>query len=216
MTKLRNAVLAGVLVAGIGGAGVLTAAPAFAAQVATPGGTLISATGTAGQDLDVAMTGTAWTLSDPVGAVQIELGLPAGTVWQNSFNGVPGTERIPGNPAQGYTTSIGGLVYTIYPQGNTGIWTLQINTSDLSPTITDVKIPTLKLGQVTPTALQTQLTFNLKQTTDEVQPSATFTWTAAQPDTPVIAPAIGGAAAIAGIGLAGIVLVRRRRNTEQA
>ncbi|MET3568005.1 hypothetical protein ABIC47_003519 [Leifsonia sp. 563] len=215
MTKLRNAVLAGVLVAGIGGAGVLTAAPAFAAQVATPGGTLISATGTAGQDLDVAMTGTAWTLSEPLGAVHIELGLPAGTVWQNSFNGVPGTERIPGNPAQGYTTSIDGLTYTIYPQGTTGIWTLQINTPGLVPTMTEVKIPTLKLGQVTPTALQTQLTFDLRQTTDEIKPSATFTWTEDQPDTPVIAPAIGGAAAIAGLGLSGIVFLRRR-NAEQA
>lgn len=216
MTKLRNAVLAGVLVAGIGGAGILTAAPAFAEIVATPGGTLISATGPIGQDLDVAMTGTAWTLSEPTGIISVELGLPAGTVWRNSFNGVPGTENSPGNPDKGFGTTIDGVNYNLFPHGATGIWTLQINTTGLVPTITEVKIPTLKLGQTTPAPLQTQLTFNIKQLTGEPEISGTFTWTEDQPDTPVIAPAIGGAAAIAGIGLAGIVLVRRRRNAEQA
>jgi len=219
MTKLRNAVLAGVLTLGIGGAGLLTAAPAFAAPTAADGGgVLVGATAQAGQDLDVAMTGPAWVLSEPVSVVNISLGQPAGTVFRNSFNGVPGTERTPGSPQYGFTTVIDGLRYTVYPNGVTGVWTLTIDSpiTGVDASITTVNIPTLKLGQVTPGPLQAAMTWGLPQVAGETQPSATFTWTEDQPDTPVIAPAIGGAAAIAGIGLAGIVLVRRRRNTEQA
>jgi len=218
MTKVRNAVLAGVLAAGIGGAGVLTAAPAFAAQVATPAGSLISATGKAGTDLDFAMTGPAWTLSENQANVTVDLGTLPGVEFRNSFNGVPGTEIVPGDPSKGFKTTIGDVGYVLAPNAVSKIWYIRLeeavpgNGADL----TTVTIPTLKIGQTTTGAQQTVISLNLRATTNEIQPSAVFTWTEDQSDTPVIAPAIGGAAAIAGIGLAGIVLVRRRRNAEQA
>jgi hypothetical protein len=205
MTKLRNAVLAGVLVAGIGGAGVLTAAPAFAVTTVTGGGTLLDATAPAGQPIDLVVQGGTYTFSEGLTAVDFQVTLPPGVT--------PVTQGIQVN---GITYRMGRL---------NGGWGITIRTG---VQFTSITLPTFQVTEDTPGALQGEVTYDLLQSatgfsgdpwtqyTDDIPMKATVTWTQDEPDTPVIAPAIGGAAAIAGIGLAGIVLVRRRRNAEQA
>lgn len=214
MTKLRNAALAGVLALGIGGAGVLAAAPAYAAPSASyDGGTLNSQTGPAGTDLDLSFNGNLWKFSEGVRDTFMHITIPEGTRFINSFNGVPSATSW---------TIIDGHLWNLVPTADPRVWDLHYaETQAYAYDVTDFRAPTLKLSQVTPGALQGSVTVDLVRLhdvngytyiTDEVQPpSATFTWTVDQVDTPVIAPAIGGAAAVAGIGLAGIVLIRRRR-----
>ncbi|MDR6613337.1 peptide ABC transporter substrate-binding protein [Leifsonia sp. 1010] len=174
------------------------------------GGTLVSATGSAGQTLDMALSGPVWNFSSPVETVWIDVTVPDGT---NPIN-----QRIVTD----------GLRYTLYhlPTYPANVWRIAVDSPTGVPvSISSLSIPTFQIAEITPGALQGTVTYDIYQVgldgvnelvTGEFQPSATFTWTEDQPDTPVIAPAIGGAAAIAGIGLAGIVLVRRRRNAEQA
>lgn len=216
MTKLRNAVLAGVLTLGVGGAGALTAAPAFAAPViaSAAGGTMIDATGPIGQPLDISVGGPLWTFDEPVTRVNLAFTLPAGTRLLG----------FDGNPASSSTIRIDGIDYAI--SGNLGTGWASVSVTQPAPGagFTSFTLPTIQVAQTTPHAFQGDISIGLVSVRtavddllvtipDDVPLSATYTWTDDMVSIPVIAPAIGGAAAIAGIGLAGIVLIRRRRTT---
>lgn len=223
MTKLRNAVLAAALTVGIGGAGVLAAAPAYAYPIVRTGsGTMVPVTGQLDEELDVVMTGPAWTFTEPVRSVSIRPTFPQGAQLLKTFNGVPGVQGALGNGSPTSSAVIGDVKWTLYTFGTE----LRLR-GDYLPAGTgfdSITIPTLQLGQTTGDVLEGKVTYDLLEITegdeggviaslvdDEVQPSATFTWTDEMVSIPVIAPAIGGAAAVAGLGAAGIVLIRRRR-----
>ncbi|SDH35277.1 hypothetical protein SAMN04515691_1847 [Leifsonia sp. 98AMF] len=213
MSRIRNAVLAGVLVAGLGGGGVLAATPAYATPVVTlAGGTLTSATGTAGETLDMAMTGPVWNFSEPVSTIFVNITVPAGTTM------TPGT------------TYVDDVRYDLSPLSGSPATTWRLSMRAANPALTlnasSISILTIPISQTTPAALQGAVTYEIVRLTPEATRvaetitgaptvSATFTWTDTQVDTPVLSTAIGGAATVAALGASGIVLLRRR-NAEQA
>ncbi|SDH15511.1 hypothetical protein SAMN04515691_3013 [Leifsonia sp. 98AMF] len=218
MTKLRNAALVGALTLGITGAGVLAASPAFAA-VNDRSGTMLNATTTVGKSLDVTMTGAPWALSPAAYQATIAVTVPAGTELLNNIHGAPGTPRASADG--GWERTIGNGHWELYHRASdpSTVWQLVVTDTGNADTITTLLLPTLTVSQLTPAPQQGSVTFDLVAyrslttptlSTDEVQPTAIFTWTADDTAIPVIAPAVGGAAAVAGLAGAGIVMMRRR------